>query len=158
MAKGGYVLADAPGGKPDVILMATGSELSICVEAAEKLQPQGIAAALVSMPCWELFDEQDEAYRESVLPAEVTARVAVEAGIRQGWDRYLGPRGRFVGMRASAPAAPAAHSTSTSASLRPTSSPRQRRRWARRNEREVQLAGAMASLRCADLVAGIGSL
>ncbi len=97
-ARGGYVLADAKGGKPDVILMATGSELSLAVEAYEKLTADGVAARVVSMPSWELFEAQDAAYRESVLPASVTARVAIEAGIRQGWDRYLGFAGTFIGM------------------------------------------------------------
>jgi transketolase len=99
VGKGAYVVLDAPGGKPQVILMGTGSEMSLCVEAAEQLQQQGIAARAVSMPCWELFEQQDPAYRESVLPAKVTARVAVEAGVELGWERYLGPTGRFVGMR-----------------------------------------------------------
>jgi transketolase len=98
VARGGYVLQDAPGGRPDVILIGTGSELSLCVEAREKLAAEGLQARVVSLPCWELFDEQDEAYRDSVLPPKVTARVAVEAGIRQGWDRYIGSGGRFVGM------------------------------------------------------------
>jgi transketolase len=98
VARGGYVLLDAPGGHPDVILIGTGSELSLCVEAQQKLAAEGIRARVVSLPCWALFDEQDPAYRDRVLPPQITARVAVEAGIRQGWDRYIGSRGRFVGM------------------------------------------------------------
>lgn len=98
VARGGYVLSDAPSGRPEVVLIGTGSELSLCVEAQQQLAADGIAARVVSLPCWELFDEQDQAYRDSVLPPQVTARVAVEAGIRQGWDRYLGSCGRFVGM------------------------------------------------------------
>jgi transketolase len=107
LAKGAYVLLDAPGGKPEVILMGTGSEVSLCAEAAEQLQKEGIAARAVSMPCWELFEAQDPKYRESVLPAKVTARVAVEAAVQLGWDRYLGPAGRFVGMRSYGASAPA---------------------------------------------------
>ncbi|WP_442481372.1 transketolase [Aeoliella sp. SH292] len=97
-ARGAYVLADAKNGKPDVILMATGSELSLAVETYEKLTADGVAARVVSMPSFELFEMQDAAYRESVLPASVTKRVAIEAGIRQGWDRYLGFEGVFIGM------------------------------------------------------------
>jgi len=104
-ARGAYVLADSAG-KPDVILMATGSEVGICVQAHEQLTKEGIKARLVSMPCWELFDEQDAAYRESVLPADVTARVGVEAAVQQGWDKYLGPRGRFLGMKGYGASAP----------------------------------------------------
>jgi transketolase len=98
VARGGYVLADAQGGKPEVILIGTGSELHLCVEAHEKLTAEGVKARVVSMPSMELFEEQDEAYREKVLPPDVSARVVVEAGIRQSWDRYLGARGRFIGM------------------------------------------------------------
>ena len=97
VAKGGYVLADS-NGEPDVVLMGTGSEIGICLEAHEQLTAGGVKSRVVSMPCLELFDEQDQAYQESVLPPGVTARVAVEAGIRQCWDRYLGMHGRFVGM------------------------------------------------------------
>ncbi len=106
VAKGGYVLVDAPDGDPQVILLGTGSEVSICLEAAEKLAADGVRARVVSMPCWELFNEQDSAYRDSVLPPAVTARVAVEAGVRQGWDRYLGSHGRFVGMSTFGASAP----------------------------------------------------
>ena len=105
-AKGGYVLADCEG-DPDVIVLATGSEVSICLDAAESLADDGIKARVVSMPCWEWFDEQDQTYRDSVLPPSVTARVAVEAGIRQGWDRYIGSTGRFVGMSSFGASAPA---------------------------------------------------
>ena len=97
-AKGGYVLAEAPGGKPEAILIATGSELDIAMKAWEKLTAEGVKVRLVSMPCCEWFDEQDEAYRESVLPSSVTARVAVEAGVEQSWYKYIGTKGRFVGM------------------------------------------------------------
>jgi transketolase len=98
VARGGYILQDAPQGKPQVILIATGSELPICVEAHQQLAAAGIAARVVSMPCWELFDEQDAEYRDSVLPPAIKARVAVEAGVRHGWDKYIGVDGRFVGM------------------------------------------------------------
>ncbi len=96
--KGAYVLADAEGGKPEVILIGTGSEVSICVEAYEKLKVEGIKARVVSMPSWELFDAQPAEYRDSVLLPSVTARVAVEAGVEMGWGKYLGFHGRFVGM------------------------------------------------------------
>ena len=97
--RGGYVLADAAGRPgPDVILIGTGSEVSLCVDAGEKLAAEGIPARVVSMPSWELFDAQPAEYRDAVLPPEVTARVAVELGIEQGWSKYVGPRGRFVGL------------------------------------------------------------
>ncbi|MEX0867710.1 MAG: transketolase C-terminal domain-containing protein [Pirellulales bacterium] len=105
-ARGGYILADAADGKPEVILMATGSELAICVEAYEKLTADGVKARVVSLPCFELFDQQDEAYRKQVLPPDVTARVACEAGIEMGWDRYLGQRGKFVGLSTYGASAP----------------------------------------------------
>ncbi|HUE70354.1 MAG TPA: transketolase [Pirellulaceae bacterium] len=105
-AKGAYVLAEAPGGKPAAILIATGSELDIAMKAWEKLTSDGVAVRLVSMPCWEWFDEQDQAYRDSVLPPAVTARIAVEAGVKQGWEKYLGERGRFVGMSSFGASAP----------------------------------------------------
>ncbi|NUQ66229.1 MAG: transketolase [Pirellulales bacterium] len=98
LSKGAYVLADADGGKPDVILIGTGSEVSICVEAFERLKAEGIKARVVSMPSWELFDAQPVEYRNAVLPPAVTARVAVEAGVEMGWDKYLGFQGRFIGM------------------------------------------------------------
>jgi transketolase len=97
-AKGAYILADAPGGKPDVILMGTGSEVSLCVEAYEKLKAEGIHARVVSMPSWEIFEKQDAAYKESVLPSSITARVSVEMAATFGWERYVGLKGRKVGM------------------------------------------------------------
>ena len=100
------MLADAPGGKPDVILIGTGSELSLCVDAYEKLKAEGIKARVVSMPSWEIFEQQDAAYRESVLPTSVTARVSVEMGATLGWDRYVGPRGRRIGMHSFGASAP----------------------------------------------------
>jgi len=96
-ARGGYVLADCDG-TPDVILMGTGSELSLCVEAADQLSKQGKQVRVVSMPCLDLFAEQDQAYQDEVLPPEITNRVAVEAGIQMSWDRWIGSTGKFVGM------------------------------------------------------------
>jgi transketolase len=106
VTKGAYVLADAPGGKPDVILIASGSELSVCVEAYEKLQAAGIKARVVSMPSWELFERQDAGYKNSVLPPDVTARVSVEMGSTLGWERYTGPKGKIIGMRSFGASAP----------------------------------------------------
>ena len=106
VAKGAYVLADAPNGKPDVILMGTGSELSLCVDAYEKLDSEGVNARVVSMPCWEIFEQQDAAYKESVFPADVTARVSVEMASTFGWDRYVGPKGRIIGMHRFGASAP----------------------------------------------------
>lgn len=104
LEKGAYVLI--PAEKPDVLLLATGSEVSLAVQAAEKLAADGIQAQVVSMPCWELFDAQDEAYQESVIPSRVKARVGVEAGVRMGWDRWLGEKGTFIGMRTFGASAP----------------------------------------------------
>jgi transketolase len=106
VAKGAYVLAGAPGGRPDVILMASGSEVSLCVEAYEKLQAAGIKARVVSMPSWELFERQDSSYKESVLPAAVTARVSVEMASTFGWERYTGSKGKMIGMRSFGASAP----------------------------------------------------
>ena len=106
VAKGAYVLADAPGGKPDVILIGTGSELSLCVDAFERLKSERINARVVSMPSWELFEKQDAAYRESVLPPSVTARVSVEMGATFGWERYVGSKGRSIGMHRFGASAP----------------------------------------------------
>jgi len=105
-ARGAYILADPPGGKPDVILMGTGSEVSLCVEAYEKLKAEGIKARVVSMPCWEIFDSQDAAYKESVLPSSVTARVSVEMAATFGWERYVGLKGRTIGMHRFGASAP----------------------------------------------------
>ncbi len=105
-ARGAYVLADAPGGKPDVILMATGSEVSLCVEAYERLKEEGVAARVVSMPSWEIFDQQDATYKESVLPSSVTARVSVEMAATFGWERYVGMKGRKIGMHRFGASAP----------------------------------------------------
>jgi transketolase len=104
LRRGGYILAEAgevqsPKSKvqsPQLILIATGSEVSLALDAREKLQAEGIATRVVSLPCWELFEEQTEDYRNEVLPSSVTARLAIEAGVRQGWDRYVGTSGDVV--------------------------------------------------------------
>ncbi len=106
VARGAYILADAPDGKPQVILMATGSELSLVVGAHAALAAEGIAARVVSMPSWELFEQQPEAYRRTVLPPEITARVAVEQAAVLGWDRYVGTTGSVIGMRSFGASAP----------------------------------------------------
>ncbi|MGY0559471.1 transketolase [Luteimonas sp. A277] len=98
LRKGAYVLLDAEGGKPDVIVIGTGAETGLALAAVEKLQDEGIAARAVSMPCWELFDEQPQEFRESVLPSSVPARLAVEAGSPQGWHRYVGDHGDVLGV------------------------------------------------------------
>ncbi len=105
--KGAYVLADAPDGQtPQVLLLATGSEVSICVDVYEKLKSEGIAARVVSMPSWDIFERQDEAYRDSVLPPDVEARVAVEQAASMGWDRYVGRLGAQVVMHTFGASAP----------------------------------------------------
>ena len=96
-AKGGYVLAEASG-DPQLILIATGSEVSVALEARVTLESQGVATRVVSMPCVEWFEEQDADYRESVLPVSVRARVSLEAGISQGWHRYVGDQGASVSI------------------------------------------------------------
>jgi transketolase len=96
--KGGYVLAGAPDVEPAVILIATGSEVSLCVQAFEQLSAEGIKARVVSLPSWELFARQTQEYRDSVLPPQVTARVAVEQATTLGWDRFVGPKGHIIGM------------------------------------------------------------
>jgi transketolase len=104
--RGAYILAEAEGGKPDVLLLATGSEVAMAMTAREQLAQKQIRARVVSMPCWQLFEEQDAAYRESVLPEAVTARVSVEAGAALGWDRYVGPNGTILAMRSFGASAP----------------------------------------------------
>jgi transketolase len=106
VAKGAYILADAKDGKPDVILMATGSEVDMALKAYEKLVAEGVKARLVSMPSWEIFEHQPKEYRESVLPPSITARVSVEQAGTMGWDKYVGPRGRVIGMRTFGASAP----------------------------------------------------
>jgi transketolase len=106
LARGAYVLADTPGGNPDVIIIATGSEVILAVEAHEKLLADGIRSRVVSMPSWEIFDHQSEEYRNSVLPPIVTARVAVEQASTLGWERYVGPSGHVIGMHTFGASAP----------------------------------------------------
>jgi transketolase len=106
-ARGAYVLADStPGKLPEVILIGTGSEMQLCVAAHEKLESEGVAARVVSMPSWELFEQQDRSYRDSVLPPEVLARVSVEQGATIGWDRYVGQNGAKIGMHTFGSSAP----------------------------------------------------
>jgi transketolase len=106
LAKGAYVLADAPGGNPELILIASGSEVSLAADAHEKLIAEGIRSRVVSMPSWEIFDHQPKEYRESVLPPNVTARVSVEQASTFGWERYVGTSGRMIGMKTFGASAP----------------------------------------------------
>jgi transketolase len=106
VTKGAYILADAADGKPDVILMATGSEVDLCVKAYEKLVAEGVKVRLVSMPSWEIFEHQPKEYRESVFPPSITARVSVEQAGTMGWDKYVGPGGRIIGMHTFGASAP----------------------------------------------------
>ena len=98
MAKGAYILADAEGGAPEVILIGAGSETALCTKAQEKLKGYGVKARAVSMPSWELFNAQDEAYRESVLPKAIKKRVTVEAASPMGWRQYAGDEGTIIGI------------------------------------------------------------
>lgn len=106
VAKGAYILADAPDGKPEVILMGTGSEVSLCVGAYEQLKAEGVKARVVSMPSWDIFEHQDEAYRKKVLPPDVKARVAVEQASTFGWAQYVGMTGKIIGMHTFGASAP----------------------------------------------------
>jgi transketolase len=106
VAKGAYIMADAPGGKPDVILMASGSEVQLCVDAYEKLSAEGVKARVVSMPSWDLFEHQDQDYREEVFPPDVKARVAVEQASTFGWSQYVGENGIVIGMHTFGASAP----------------------------------------------------
>ncbi len=106
LANGAYVLADADGGRPDVLLLGTGSEVALCVQAFERLSAEGVKARVVSMPSWELFEQQPQSYREGVLPPDVTARVSVEQASQFGWDRYVGPEGARIGMETFGASAP----------------------------------------------------
>jgi transketolase len=106
VAKGAYVMADAKGGAPEVILIATGSEVALVVEAHEALAARGIRSRVVSMPSWDIFEHQPQAYRDEVLPPSVTARIAVEQGSELGWDRYVGAAGRVIGMKTFGASAP----------------------------------------------------
>jgi len=106
VARGAYIMADAERGKPTVILIGTGSEVALCAEVYETLKQDGVPARVVSMPSWELFEQQDQAYRDSVLPPDITARVSVEAGSVIGWDRYVGMNGARIGMHTFGASAP----------------------------------------------------
>ncbi len=106
-ARGGYILREASGGSPQLITIGTGSELQLAFAAAETLEAEGIPTRVVSLPCWEAFDAQDQAYRDAVLPPAVRARVSVEIGVPLGWERWVGDEGAIVGLDhygASAPA------------------------------------------------------
>ena len=106
LAQGAYVLVDAENGRPDVVLLASGSEVSLCLEAHDQLQREGIAARVVSMPSWELFEQQPAAYRHSVIPPSVSARVSVEQASTLGWERYVGIEGTAIGMTTFGASAP----------------------------------------------------
>src|SRR5262245_12735983 len=106
LAQGAYILADSPDGRPDVILIGTGSEVSLCIAAFEELKTNGIKARVVSMPSWELFEQQDQAYRDHVLPPSVTSRVAVEQASTFGWAHYVGTAGSIIGMTTFGASAP----------------------------------------------------
>ena len=104
--RGAYVLADPPQGDPEVVLLASGTEVALVVAAHEQLTQEGVRSRVVSMPSWELFERQDAAYREEVLPPQVAARVGVEQAEAFGWDRYVGPTGRMLAMREFGASAP----------------------------------------------------
>jgi transketolase len=106
VARGAYVMADSPGGPPEVILIASGSEVALIVDAQQALASEGIRSRIVSMPSWEIFEDQPKSYRDSVLPPELTARVAVEQGSVLGWERYVGATGRVIGMSTFGASAP----------------------------------------------------
>jgi transketolase len=105
-ARGAYVIAGAREGRPDVLLLATGSEVQLCLEAHERLLADGIRSRVISMPCWELFEQQASEYRDSVLPSVITARVSVEQAATFGWERYVGRTGRSIGMSTFGASAP----------------------------------------------------
>ena len=106
LVRGAYVLAEAEGGQPDIILIATGSEVHLALAARERLAERGVRARVVNMPSWELFDRQPESYRQAVLPPHVTARLAIEAGVSQGWHRYVGPAGDVMSIERFGASAP----------------------------------------------------
>ncbi|MBI2563440.1 MAG: transketolase, partial [candidate division NC10 bacterium] len=106
LAKGAYVLADPADGKPDVLLLATGSEVWLCIQAHERLAVEGIKARVVSMPSWELFERQNQAYRDGVIPPGVGARVSVEQASTFGWSEYVGSAGQRIGMKTFGASAP----------------------------------------------------
>jgi transketolase len=106
LARGAYVMADSAGGPPEVILIGSGSEVALIVEAHEILTAEGIRSRAVSMPSWDIFEHQPRDYRESVLPPQIKARVAVEQGSVLGWDRYVGAAGQVIGMKTFGASAP----------------------------------------------------
>jgi transketolase len=106
VAKGGYILADSAGGKPEILFLATGSEVGLAIAVYEKLSAEGVRARVVSMPSWELFEAQPRQYRDTVLPPDVTARISVEQGSTLGWAFYHGSGGRAVGMKTFGASAP----------------------------------------------------
>ncbi len=106
VAKGAYILAEAQGGKPEALLMATGSEVALCLTAYDTLTSQGVKVRVVSMPSWDIFEKQSREYRDSVLPPDVTARVSVEQASILGWDRYVGSKGKIIGMHTFGASAP----------------------------------------------------
>jgi transketolase len=106
LARGAYVLADSIGGDPQLLLLASGSEVSLALEAHERLAAEGVRSRVVSMPCWGLFEQQPRSYRESVLPPSVSVRVAVEQASSLGWDRYVGPSGQTLAMSSFGASAP----------------------------------------------------
>jgi transketolase len=106
VARGAYVMADAPGGPPEIILIATGSEVSLIVDAHEVLVSRGIRSRIVSMPSWDIFEHQPQSYRQEVLPPTVKARIAVEQGSELAWERYVGADGRVIGMKTFGASAP----------------------------------------------------
>ncbi|VAH41478.1 unnamed protein product [Triticum turgidum subsp. durum] len=108
VAKGGYAISDnSSGNKPDLILISTRSELEIAAKAADQLRKEGKSVQVVSLVCWELFEEQSEEYKESVLPSEVTSRISVEAGVTLGWEKYIGQKGKVIGINRFGSSAPA---------------------------------------------------
>jgi transketolase len=98
LTRGAYVMSESPAGRIDAIIIATGSEVSVAVEAQDKLAAEDIGARVVSMPSWELFDKQPQAYRDEVLPPNIHARLAIEAGVTLGWERYVGDKGDVIGL------------------------------------------------------------
>jgi transketolase len=106
VARGAYILADAPGGNAEVILIASGSEVSLAVDAHEKLIAEGVRSRVVSMPSWDIFEHQTQEYRDSVLPPQIKARVAVEQASTFGWERYVGRSGCVIGMKTFGASAP----------------------------------------------------
>jgi transketolase len=106
VARGAYVMADPAGGEPEIILIASGSEVALAVEAYEVLVSRGVRSRVVSMPSWDIFEHQPQPYRDSVLPPHVMARIAVEQGSTLGWERYVGIQGRVMGVKTFGASAP----------------------------------------------------